>query len=82
MISGVTAMLLHLDHTRAAVSLITGAHAAVSLQTVHTALRNECWGGCNVEQSAMQLAHGDSVSQPMADTGTHRLRAALREVAE
>ena len=63
-------LLLHLDHIRAAVCLITGAHAAASLQTVHTALRNECWGGCNVEQSAMQLAHGGSVSQPMADTGT------------
>ena len=53
----------------------------LSLQTVHTALRNECWGGCNVEQSAMQLAHGGSVSQPMADTDTHRLCAALREAA-
>ena len=82
MISGVTAMLLHPDHTRATVCLIAVAHAAVSLQTVHTALRNECWGGCNAEQSAMQLAHGGSVSQPMADTGTHRLRAALRVAAE
>ena len=76
------ALLPHLDHTRATVCLIVGAHTPASLRTVHTALRNECWGGCNVEQSATQLAHGGSVSQPMADTDTHRLRAALREVAE